>query len=98
MGQRRFPPPWSAEELEVCYVVRNHAGQKLAYVYFEEEPGPAIGGQVAHERRGAADRGEYRQAAGATEKQVTRREGPGSDCPLRNGQQYAELWDRRAGG
>jgi len=26
---------------------------------------PVIGAQVAHERRGAADRGEYREAAGA---------------------------------
>jgi hypothetical protein len=37
--QRRFPPPWSIEELEACFVVRDHGGQKLAYVYFEEEPG-----------------------------------------------------------
>jgi hypothetical protein len=32
------------------------------------EPGPAISGQAAHEGRGAADRGEYRQAAGAITK------------------------------
>ena len=36
---RRFPPPWSAEEQEACYVVRDHDGQQLAYVYFEDEPG-----------------------------------------------------------
>ena len=38
---RHFPPPWTAEELEEgpCYVVRDHEGQHLAYVYFEEEPG-----------------------------------------------------------
>jgi hypothetical protein len=36
---RRFPPPWSIEELEACFVVRDHSGQALAYVYFEEEPG-----------------------------------------------------------
>jgi hypothetical protein len=30
-------------------------------------PGQAIGGQAAKEGRGAADRGEYRQAAGAVE-------------------------------
>ena len=34
MAYRRFPPPWS-----VCFVVKDHGGQKLAYVYFEEEPG-----------------------------------------------------------
>jgi hypothetical protein len=36
---RRFPPPWSVEELDNCFVVTDSAGQKLAYVYFEEEPG-----------------------------------------------------------
>jgi hypothetical protein len=35
---RRFPPPWSVEELEACFVVRDHNGQQLAYVYFEDEP------------------------------------------------------------
>jgi hypothetical protein len=25
--------------LEACFVVLDHSGQKLAYVYFEEEPG-----------------------------------------------------------
>jgi hypothetical protein len=39
MTTRRFPPPWSVEELDACYVVRDGNGQKLAYVYFEEEPG-----------------------------------------------------------
>jgi hypothetical protein len=51
---RRFPPPWSIDELEACFVVIDSAGQKLAYIYFEEEPRPAIGGQVAHEGRGWA--------------------------------------------
>ena len=39
MTPRRFPPPWSVEELEACFVVKDGAGQKLAYVYFEDEPG-----------------------------------------------------------
>jgi len=30
---------WSIDELEACFVVIDNAGQKLAYVYFEEEPG-----------------------------------------------------------
>ena len=38
-AQRRFPPPWSVDELEACFVVKDSAGQKLAYVYFEDEPG-----------------------------------------------------------
>ena len=32
-------PPLPAEETEACFVVKDHAGQKLAYVYFEGEPG-----------------------------------------------------------
>jgi len=36
---RRFPPPWSAEETEACYIVRDANGQALAYVYYEQEPG-----------------------------------------------------------
>ena len=39
MTERRFPPPWSIDELEACFIVIDSAGQKLAYVYFEEEPG-----------------------------------------------------------
>jgi len=40
MAARRFPPPWSVEELnDACFVVTDSAGQKLAYVYFEDEPG-----------------------------------------------------------
>jgi hypothetical protein len=39
MPARRFPPPWSVDELEACFVVRDNSGQALAYVYFENEPG-----------------------------------------------------------
>ena len=38
-GSHRFPPPWTAEETEACFVVRDHNGQALAHVYFEDEPG-----------------------------------------------------------
>jgi hypothetical protein len=34
---RRFPPPWTVEETEACYIVRDVNGQALAYVYFEDE-------------------------------------------------------------
>ena len=30
---RRFPPPWTAEETDACFIVRDHNGQALAYVY-----------------------------------------------------------------
>jgi hypothetical protein len=39
MTRRRFLPPWSVEELDACFVVRDHNGQKLVYVYYEDEPG-----------------------------------------------------------
>jgi hypothetical protein len=37
---RRFPPPWTIKEYnDACFIVSDHNGQALAYVYFEEEPG-----------------------------------------------------------
>ena len=39
MPARRFPPPWSVEEQPACFVVRDHNGQQLAYVYFEDKSG-----------------------------------------------------------
>jgi hypothetical protein len=36
---RRFPPPWTVEETEACFIVTDHNGQNLAYLYFENEPG-----------------------------------------------------------
>jgi len=30
-----MPPPWSVEEQDACFVVRDKNGQALAYVYFE---------------------------------------------------------------
>jgi hypothetical protein len=36
---RRFPPPWSVEDIDAAFVVRDNNGLSLAYVYFEEEPG-----------------------------------------------------------
>ncbi len=39
MPERRFPPPWSIEDNGACFIVKDHTGQSLAYVYFEDEPG-----------------------------------------------------------
>jgi len=39
MPARRFPPPWTAEVTPNCFIARDHNGQALAYVYFEDEPG-----------------------------------------------------------
>jgi hypothetical protein len=32
---RRFPPPWSVEDIGAAFVVIDSAGHKLAYVYFD---------------------------------------------------------------
>ena len=36
---RRFPPPWSIVERPESFAITDAAGQALAYVYFEYEPG-----------------------------------------------------------
>jgi hypothetical protein len=46
IAARRFPPPWSVEEEPACFVVRDHNGQALAYVYFEEEPGRRLAAKL----------------------------------------------------
>jgi hypothetical protein len=33
---RRFPPPWSIDEQQESFIVRDAKGQALAYVYFED--------------------------------------------------------------
>jgi len=35
----RFPPPWTVQELDACFVVKDGNGQKVAFVYFEDDPG-----------------------------------------------------------
>jgi hypothetical protein len=39
MPSRRFPPPRSVEDIGACFIVKDSSGQKLAAVYYEEEPG-----------------------------------------------------------
>jgi hypothetical protein len=36
MTARRFPPPWSVEEGETYFVVKDNDGQQLAYVHFDD--------------------------------------------------------------
>jgi hypothetical protein len=39
MTTRHFPTPWTTDETDACFVVKDHNGQALAHVYFEDEPG-----------------------------------------------------------
>jgi hypothetical protein len=38
----RYPPPWSVEETDTCFIVRVANRQALAYVYFEDEPDEVV--------------------------------------------------------
>ena len=38
-ANRRFPPPWPVEDIGAWFLVKDGNGQKLAAVYYEEEPG-----------------------------------------------------------
>ena len=35
---RRFPPPWSIEEHQESFIVKDANDQRIAYLYFEDEP------------------------------------------------------------
>ena len=39
MTARRFPSPWSVEDIGAAFVVKDNDGQRLACAYYEEEPG-----------------------------------------------------------
>ena len=36
---RRFSPPWSVEETDACFIIRDGNRQAVAYVYCEDDPG-----------------------------------------------------------
>jgi hypothetical protein len=37
-SMRRFPPPWTVEETDACFIVRDSTRQALGYFYFDDEP------------------------------------------------------------
>jgi hypothetical protein len=39
----RLPPPWSVEKLDAYFVVKARSGQKLVYVYPEDDAPPLSG-------------------------------------------------------
>jgi hypothetical protein len=46
MSGRGFPSPWTVEDDDACFIVRDANGQALAYVYFEEDPGRRSTGKL----------------------------------------------------
>jgi hypothetical protein len=51
ISSRRFPPPWSVEEMnDACFIVKDHAGQALAYGLFRGGARPALSGKIAGAR------------------------------------------------
>ena len=41
MPTRHFSPPWTIDDNGSCFIVRDHNGQALSYVYFESNPADA---------------------------------------------------------
>ena len=39
LDRSHFPRPWLVEKTQACFIVRDHDGQGLAYLYFEDELG-----------------------------------------------------------
>ena len=60
---RRFPPPWTSEETEACFIVKDSTGRALAYVYYEEEPGRRVSANLLTKDEAAAGRFQYCQVA-----------------------------------
>ena len=71
MATRRFPPPWTVDEMNnACFIVRDKNGQRLGYFYFLAGAQPAHGDQSAREGRGVEDGGQLRQAVGSVAEAV----------------------------
>ena len=63
MAAGHLPPPWTVEETDACFIIRDGDRQALAYVYCEDEPGRRTAAKRLTRDGGAADCGEHRQAA-----------------------------------
>jgi hypothetical protein len=71
LPDRRFPSPWFVEEQPACFVVRDHNGQQLAYVNFEDEPGRRSAAKLLNKDEARPDRNELYQVARADEVATT---------------------------
>jgi len=70
MPDRTFPPPWSFEEHSAYYVVRGRNGQRLAYIYYENEPGRRSAAKLLSKDEARTDCRELCKAAGAGRQDV----------------------------
>ena len=80
---RREPDPKLDRQ---CFIVRDHNGQALAYVYFRGGAGTALGGAPPHPRRGETHCRQHRQAAGVAARIAAVKRGvtslqPQTRCP-----------------
>jgi hypothetical protein len=48
MAARRFSRPWIADDNGACFIVKDRAGQALAYVYYEDELGRRAAANLHH--------------------------------------------------
>ena len=39
MADRQFTPPWEIDDNGACFIVRDHNGQALAYLYYDDNSG-----------------------------------------------------------
>jgi hypothetical protein len=62
-GPGRFPPPWSVEETQPCFIVRDANKQALAFVYCEDEPGRRAAASLLTRDEARRTRGQHRQTA-----------------------------------
>jgi hypothetical protein len=62
---RRFPPPWTVEDIGAAFVVKDSGGVFL----LRGRARAAINSQTAYERRGASDRGRCGESCPFTQKQ-----------------------------
>jgi hypothetical protein len=74
MTARRFPPPWTVEDIGACFIVKDSTGQKLAAVYYAEEPGRRSAAKLL--TKDEPRRSEHCEAAGA----VAALRAPGGAC------------------
>ena len=75
MPTRHFSPPWTIDDNGACFIIRDHNGQALSYVYFESEPGRRTAANLLTRDEARRIALKYRQAAGIAETAAVLSEG-----------------------